>query len=63
MLITDRAAIAAMETLSWNAVDKVFDPLAANPADWLSPSFSVTTDRGLQVSVDHAPVTASANRP
>jgi hypothetical protein len=52
MLITDRAAIAAVETLSWDATGKVFDPIAPNPADFLSPSFSVTTDRGLRLGVE-----------
>ncbi len=51
VLITARSDIGAVETLRWDAVGRVLDPLAPNPADFLPPSFSVTTGRGLGVGV------------
>ena len=51
-LVTERSAIGAVETLRWDAVGRVFDPLAPNPADFLPFGFSVTTGRGLAVGVE-----------
>jgi len=50
-LVTERSDIGAVETLRWDAVGKVLNPLAPNPADFLPLSFSVTTGLGLGVGV------------
>ncbi|OZH53653.1 hypothetical protein AFK68_16200 [Hydrocoleum sp. CS-953] len=50
--VQDRNALQSNDEIEWSSLGKLFNPLAPNPGDFLSNSFSAQSSNGLGINVE-----------
>lgn len=52
IFVSSRAELGGNDQLNWSSLGRIFDPRNPDPAAFLNPSFTATSQRGVDLTVD-----------